>query len=48
MAGVAALFVPLMEQWMPPLSDRLLLAAALAGAAIGLRLLYRRRAPPPY
>jgi hypothetical protein len=48
MAGVAALFVPLMEQWMASLSDRLLLAAALAGAAIGLRWLYRRRAPPPY
>jgi hypothetical protein len=48
MAGVAAFFVPLMEQWMPSFSDRLLLAAALAGVAVGLRLLYRRRAPPPY
>ena len=46
--GVGALFAPLMEQWMASLSDRLLLTAVLAGAAIGLRWLYRRRAPPPY
>ena len=46
--AVGALFSPLMEQWMASLSDRLLLTAVLAGVAIGLRWLYRRRAPPPY
>jgi hypothetical protein len=48
LAVLLAAAAPFSEQWIPAFTDRIVATLAFAGAAVLLRWLYRKRAPPPY